>query len=122
MPWSEPLTAMPRSFNAAATEAMAVPQIPTKWMERAFSMVGLNLLPAEMHIAYLSDLTKPSFKAKCSLGQMLVVIEFGPSQAVEVFDFCRDDQARNPTGQETCNRSDGSDSQSVGVGVKFHII
>ena len=53
---------------------------------------------------------------------MLVVIEFGPSQAVEVFGFCRDDQARNPTGQETCNRSHGSDGQSVGVGVKFHII
>jgi len=42
---------------------MAVPQMPTKWMERAFSMVGLNLLPAETHIDYLSDSAKPSFKA-----------------------------------------------------------
>ena len=122
MPWSEPLTAMPRSFNAAATEAIAVPQMPTKWMERAFSMVGLNSLPAERHFSYPSHPSKPSFKALRRIGQMLVVIEFGPSQAVEVFRLCRDDQARNPTGQETCNRSHGSDGQSVGVGVKFHII
>ncbi|MDC0319503.1 hypothetical protein OAM02_02835 [Verrucomicrobia bacterium] len=54
---------MPRSFSAAATEAIAVPQMPTKWMERAFSMVGLKSLSAEKPIAYPSHPAKPSFKA-----------------------------------------------------------
>src|SRR6266550_445829 len=31
--WSEPLTSKPRCFNAAAVDAMAVPQMPTKWTD-----------------------------------------------------------------------------------------
>ena len=32
--------AKPRSFSVAATEAIAVPQMPTKWMERGFAITG----------------------------------------------------------------------------------
>src|SRR5438445_4695895 len=31
--WSEPVTANPRCFTAAAAEAIAVPQMPTKWRD-----------------------------------------------------------------------------------------
>src|SRR6266536_3028966 len=33
MPWSDPVTAKPLSFIAPATEAMAVPPMPTKWTD-----------------------------------------------------------------------------------------
>ena len=41
IPSSDPEIVYPRSFKAAATEAMAVPQMPIKCIDLAVSMTGL---------------------------------------------------------------------------------
>jgi len=62
------VTATPRSFNAPATEAMAVPQMPMKWMERAWSMVTPGFTSRGTPTAYRSQPAMPSGKAWFPLG------------------------------------------------------